>query len=82
MENQTERVPYYGDLEKTNIIANLLTIPKAERDQEWTEDFLANIPAASFKCGDPQLISGPDGFPYFQLFLPEPGVGFQCYVIE
>ena len=82
MDNEDKNTPYYGDLEKTNIIANLLAVAKAERDQEWNEDFLENIPAASFKCGDPQLISGPDGFPYFQLFLPEPGVGFQCYVIE
>lgn len=73
---------YLGDLTKTALIYNLLETPKDKRDDLWTREFLSNIPTASFRCGDPQVITGPDGFPYFQLFLPEPGVGFQCFVIE
>ncbi|WP_208178409.1 hypothetical protein [Hymenobacter negativus] len=74
--------PYLGDLAKTNELYHLVAVPKPERDEAWDAAFLANVSAASFRCGSPQIIQGPDGFPYFQLFLPEPGVGFQCYVIE
>lgn len=80
MSTTTE--PYYGDLEKTDIIANLLSVPKEDRNESWTRDFITNIPTASFRCGDPQVIAGPDGFPYFQLFLPEPNVPFTCYVLD
>ncbi|RZJ80256.1 MAG: hypothetical protein EOO47_08175 [Flavobacterium sp.] len=80
MSKTTE--PYYGDLEKTEIIANLFAVPKEDRNENWTRKFIANMPAASFRCGDPQVIAGPDGFPYFQLFLPEPNTPFTCYVVD
>jgi len=57
-------------------------VPREERDEDWLHRFLTDLPAASFRCGDPQIIAGPDGFPYFQLFLPEPGTEFQSFVIE
>jgi hypothetical protein len=74
--------PYLGDLAKTNAIVQLAKIPPAERDENWKESLLANLASASFRCGDPQVITGPDGFPYVQLFLPEPNTSFQCYVID
>jgi hypothetical protein len=74
--------PYLGDLAKTNELYHLMTVPKPNRDEAWDAAFLANLSAASFRCGTPQIIQGPDGFPYFQLFLPEPGVSFQCFVID
>ena len=74
--------PYLGDLAKTNELFHLMAVPKPDRDEAWDAAFLANLAEASFRCGNPQIIQGPDGFPYFQLFLPEPGVGFQCYVID
>jgi hypothetical protein len=74
--------PYLGDLNKTNSIYQLIQTPKAERDEKWQSAFLQNIAQASFRCGEPQVITGPDGFPYFQLFLPEPHKSFQCYVID
>ncbi len=74
--------PYLGDLTKTNEIYHLVAVPKPDRDKTWDAAFLANLAEASFRCGTPQIIQGPDDFPYFQLFLPEPGVGFQCYVID
>jgi hypothetical protein len=74
--------PYFGDLNKTDIIYQLVKTPVAERDETWTQIFLNNIEQASFCCGDPQVITGPDGFPYFQLFLPEPHKEFQCFVID
>ncbi|WP_051224154.1 hypothetical protein [Flavobacterium tegetincola] len=73
---------YLGDLEKTSIIQNLVQIPKNDRDEKWEKSFLENIGEASFRCGEPQVITGPDGYPYFQLFLPEPNTSFQCYVIR
>jgi hypothetical protein len=74
--------PYLGDLAKTNEVYHLVAVPKQDRDEAWDAALLANLPTASFRCGSPQIIQGPDGFPYFQLFLPEPGVSFQCYVID
>jgi hypothetical protein len=74
--------PYLGDLAKTNELYHLVAVPPQDRDAAWDTAFLANLAGASFRCGTPQIIQGPDGFPYFQLFLPEPGVGFQCYVID
>jgi hypothetical protein len=74
--------PYLGDLAKTNELYHLVAVPKPDRDEAWDAAFLANLAGASFRCGTPQIIQGPDGFPYFQLFLPEPGVRFQCYVID
>lgn len=80
VQNSTE--PYLGDLTKTDILFNLVQTPQNERDENWRQQFLDNIAQASFRCGDPQVITGPDGFPYFQLFLPEPNKEFQCFVIE
>lgn len=74
--------PYLGDLAKTGALYELVAVAPPDRDEDWSAAFLANLSAASFRCGNPQIIQGPDGFPYFQLFLPEPGVGFQCYVID
>lgn len=73
---------YLGDLDKTDILSKLVQTPPAERDEKWQQTFLENIGQASFRCGDPQVVTGPDGFPYFQLFLPEPNQPFQCYVID
>lgn len=73
---------YLGDLDKTNIIFHLVQIPRSERDENWTKTFLENVGMASFRCGEEQIITGPDGFPYFQLLLPEPGNSFQCFVID
>jgi|GEM_PF-639889 len=74
--------PYYGDLQKTGILVDLCSVPHEKRDEKWFMEFIANVPFASFKSADPQVITGPDGFPYFHLELPEPGVQFQCYVVD
>ena len=73
---------YLGDLEKTQIIFDLIRVPAEERDEQWQRSFLTNIVEASFRCGDPQVIAGPDGFPYVQLLMPKPNESFQCYVID
>lgn len=73
---------YLGDLEKTQLIFDLIKVPVESRDEQWQKSFLENIVQASFRCGDPQVIMGPDGFPYVQLLMPKPYESFQCYVIE
>lgn len=73
---------YYGDLEKTGILVDLSKVPQEKRNEAWLKSFISNVSLASFKAGDPQVITGPDGFPYFNLLLPEPGETFQCYVID
>ena len=73
---------YLGDLTKTDLIYKLVGTPKENRNENWTKQFLSAIPEASFRGTNPQIVTGPDGFPYFQLLLPEPGVGFQCFVID
>jgi len=77
-----ENEPYLGDLKKTESIYQLVQVPHNKRDIHWQKSLLENLAQASFRSGDPQVIKGPDGFPYFQLFLPEPGQSFQCFVIE
>ena len=78
----TQSNGYKGDLEHTAIIKSLLETPKENRDDTWIISFLSHVATASFICGEPQVIQGPDKFPYFQIFIPKPGVAFQCYVIE
>lgn len=80
LQKSTE--PYLGDLTKTDILVKLVQTAPHERDENWRQTFLDNIVQASFRCGDPQVKTGPDGFPYFQLFLPEPFKEFQCFVID
>lgn len=74
--------PYLGDLDKTQIMFELCRVPYSERDDAWQNTFLDNVVEASFACGDPQVVEGPDGFPYFHLLLPESGKNFQCYVVD
>jgi hypothetical protein len=73
---------YLGDLTKTAVIQDLVKTPHANRDEAWSYEFLNNVIQASFRCNNPQITVGPDGFPYFQLLLPESGVPFDCYVID
>lgn len=73
---------YLGDLNKTSEIFSLFQVPVEKRDGAWRQRFYSNVSDASFCCSDPQVISGPDGFPYFVLLLPEPAKPFQCFVIR
>ncbi len=77
-----QQEPYLGDLEKTGNLFRLLQTPKAGRDAPWEAAFLENIVQASFRCGQPQVVNGPDGLRYFQLLLPEPNTAFECFVME
>lgn len=81
-DSKAQREPYYGDLEKTKILDRLFRVPKDQRDESWKKDFLQHVSEASFASGEPQVIEGPDGFPYFQLNTPEAGKPFQCFVLK
>ncbi|GAA4805289.1 hypothetical protein GCM10023231_38080 [Olivibacter ginsenosidimutans] len=78
----TAKEGYYGDLEKTAVLATLFEVDRAARDEAWNNEFSTNVSDASFACGEPQIIQGPDGFPYFQLQIPTPNKPFQCYVVR
>ncbi len=80
--NPLEKEPYYGDLQKTQILSDLFAVAREARDGKWQQDVIANLAEASFRCGDPQLLTGPGGFPYFQLFIPEQNQPFECYVLS
>ena len=82
MPNAPEKEPYYGDLQKTQILTDLFAIPREARDEIWQQNIIPHLAEASFRCGDPQLLTGPGGYPYFQLFLPEQNQPFQCYVLS
>jgi len=82
IKKHDEKIPYYGDLKKTHILNELFKIPQENRSESWKAKFLEHVADASFMCGDPQIIDGPDGFPYFQLFIPESNEKFECFVIR
>ena len=70
------------DITKTGLIAALLNVPRAKRDDAWYNSFYENIATASFQCSSPQLLTGPDGFPYFILKTPEPNKPFESFCIK
>jgi len=61
------------DLEQTQRLAELIAVPPDERDDAWANNFLAAAPNASLTSFEEQIQVGPDGFPYFQLALPDAG---------
>lgn len=71
-----------GDLEKTIVINNLLTIPLEERNNEWVARFIDNIAEANLEVSEPEIIMSTEGFPYFNLRTVEAGENFQAYVIK
>jgi len=70
------------DISKTQIIAELILVPRDQRDEKWNQSFLLNVQMASFACADPQVMTGPDGFPYFVLNLPKPQTPFESFCIR
>jgi hypothetical protein len=70
------------DISKTQLLVHLFTVPSEQRDEAWLRTFYDNVQAASYACGNPQLFSGPDGFPYFVLKTPEPNKPFESFCIR
>lgn len=69
-QHEESELPLY-DSSKTVTIANLLQVPASKRNDFWHSEFNAAIVNASFASGTPQVVEGPDGFPYFKLQMPE-----------
>ena len=77
------RIPgQVGDLDKTGIITLLFKVPYEERDDEWKQEYFPNIADACLEAGVPQVIEGPDGYPYFHLKTPEIDTTFQGFSIK
>jgi hypothetical protein len=77
-----KKTPYQGDMSKTDALYKLFAVPKEKRDEHWVKNFTTNVADAGFRCGEPQIIQGPDGFPYFILHLPNQYQPFQAFVIR
>ncbi len=70
------------DINKTHIVVALFKVPKAQRDNQWRQEFYEQVATASFACAAPQTLTGPDGFTYFILRTPEPGEPFESFCIR
>lgn len=70
------------DLAKTAEVAQLCSVPREQRNDVWRRQFHVAIPEASMRTQTPQVLVGPDGFPYFVLLLPQPGVGFETFCLS
>ncbi|MEO6720242.1 MAG: hypothetical protein ABIN67_07735 [Ferruginibacter sp.] len=70
------------DISKTQLIVELLKIPREERDDSWYQSFYENVATASFACGSPQVLRGPDEIPYFILKTPEVNKPFESFCIQ
>jgi len=77
-----KKTPYQGDMAKTDALYKLFAVPRERRDENWMKLFTANVGDAGFRCGEPQVIQGPDGFSYFILYLPNQYQPFQAFVIR
>lgn len=70
------------DITKTQVMVDLFKIPQEERDDNWHQQFYDNVKTASYASDDPQVFTGPDGFPYFVLRTPEPNKPFESFCIN
>ena len=71
-----------ADISKTYIVVQLFNTPREERDDKWRQQFYENVATASFACDTPQVLTGPDGFPYFILRTPEENKPFESFCIK
>lgn len=70
------------DLDKTADVIELLEQPREQRTEAWRRQFFTALPDASMQAESPQVIRGPDGFPYFALSTPEPGAEFDAFCVN
>jgi hypothetical protein len=61
------------NLQLTGVLGVLLSVPQEGRDDSWCKNFLGSVPNASLASFEPQIQTGPDSFPYFQLAMPDAG---------
>lgn len=70
------------DITKTPLMIEAFKVPVEERDENWMQAFLKNVQTASYACGQPQTLQGPDGFTYFILQSPEENKAFESFCIR
>src|SRR5688572_16066274 len=70
------------DITKTQVMVDLFQTPQEQRDDNWRQAFYDNVQTASYACANPQIFTGPDGFPYFILRTPEPNKPFESFCIR
>ena len=80
MENQNSK----GDCDPGQALSleELFKVPKPEREKAWLDPFLAAIPTAGLASTDPQVLMGPDGFPYFALYSPPADAEYEAFCIK
>jgi hypothetical protein len=71
-----------ADINKTQRVKELLQMPAYKRDENWRRAFYEYVQTASFECGDPQIMTGPDGFPFFVLKTPAADQSFEPVCIQ
>ena len=59
--------------EQTYVLKQLFKTPSEKREQDWLERFYSTVPEALLMDFEPQVSRGPDGFPYLELAIPDPG---------
>jgi hypothetical protein len=64
------------------ILYGLFQTPEKQRGPIWLEQFYSAVVDCSFTDGTPQLIYGPDHFPYFGLYIPPENEPFQEFCIR
>ncbi len=62
-------------------MVTLLSVPPELREATWVDAFFEAVTNASFAAGEPRMIQGPDGFPYFVLRTPDPHQLFDAYSV-
>lgn len=83
--NQTPKVKVERpecDISKTQVMVDLFQIHHDKRDDAWHKSFYENVQTASYACGSPQILNGPDGFPYFVLRTPDENKPFESFCIK
>ena len=70
------------DLNLTQKLAELFSVAPPQRDLAWRQAFFAAVPDASLRALSPQVIQGPDGFPYFALAMPKAGEPFEGFCVK
>jgi hypothetical protein len=74
--------PMLADLNSTRTVQELLRMPKAARDQAWSQPFLAHVADAAFFTRYPSVILGADRFPFFALHSTPGGQPYPAHVIH
>ena len=70
------------DVEKTQQLAQLLSVGPEERTPQWTEKFQSTVLDAALTAPENQVVQGPDGFPYFILQFPPGGEPFPPFSVS